>query len=147
MRARQLGKLDLLEIVANVAPGVTAGDLGGSLQSQRKHGQRDVHLDSVRSQPRSSGSTSEQKSKAQRRTGPSTTNSGYIACRSKVWLDDVFKFLNNKDNSSLGAYLLSGKCIALEDGAQVTVTDWGFVTTEFVYQGTKYYAPSEAINN
>ena len=33
----------------------------------------------------------------------------------------------------------------MEDGFKITVTDWGFATTEFVYQGTKYYAPSETI--
>jgi len=79
-------------------------------------------------------------------SGPVTTKSGYIACRSSDLLKDVFAFLRTEDRSSLNAYLQSGRCIALKDGVEVTVTDWGFATTEFVYQGTKYYTPTEALN-
>mgnify|MGYP006297327923 CR=1 FL=1 len=75
-----------------------------------------------------------------------TMNDGYIACRSKEWLNDVFSFLRNEDNSSLGSYIVTGKCIPTEEGEKVSVTDWGFATTEFVYNGTKYYAPTEAVN-
>ena len=73
-------------------------------------------------------------------------NDGYIACRSKEWLNDVFSFLRNEDNSSLGSYIVTGKCIPTEEGEKVSVTDWGFATTEFVYKGNKYYAPTEAVN-
>ena len=86
------------------------------------------------------------KTETKRAPGPTTTKKGYIACQTDEWLNDVFAFLRTDDNASLGAYLSAGKCIALEDGAEVTVTDWGIATTEFVYKGTKYYTPTEAIN-
>ena len=33
--------------------------------------------------------------------------------------------------TSRGAYMVTGQYIALEDGLEVTVTDWGVATTRF----------------
>jgi hypothetical protein len=46
--ARQLSQFDLLEIVADVAPGIDAGLLGEALQEEREHGEGDVGVDAVR---------------------------------------------------------------------------------------------------
>ncbi len=43
----QLGQLDLLEVVADVAPGVAAGLLGHALDEQGQHGQEHMGLDAL----------------------------------------------------------------------------------------------------
>ena len=47
VRARQLSKFDPLQIVADVAPGVTARLLGDALEQQRQHRQRDVRVEAM----------------------------------------------------------------------------------------------------
>src|SRR5574340_1038626 len=45
--ARQLGELDVLEIIADVAPGVLAGVLDGALQEEGEHRDGDMGMDAV----------------------------------------------------------------------------------------------------
>ena len=48
VRARQLRQLDLLQVVTDVAPGVTTRLLGDPFEPQRQHGEGDVRMDAMR---------------------------------------------------------------------------------------------------
>jgi len=96
-------------------------------------------------QPTGSDSSTSAPSRA--KGPPNTTNGGHIACLSKEWLDDMLSFVAQSDRASFDAYVQTNKCLVLKDGLKVTVTSRGLLTTEFVYEGLKFYAPSEAVNH
>ena len=48
IRAQQLRKFYLLQIVTDIAPGVTAGVFGDTLEQQREHRERHMGMDAMR---------------------------------------------------------------------------------------------------
>jgi hypothetical protein len=47
----------------------------------------------------------------------------------------MIDFVAQGDRNSFNAYVGSGRCFLLEAGTEVTVTDVGFTTVEFVIRG------------
>jgi hypothetical protein len=81
-------------------------------------------------------------------SGQRTTKSGYVACLSPDWLNDLTDFSIAKDTGSIAAYIVAGKCVLLKAGVPVTVLDHsGFLWSrvEFAYQGVKYWTSVDAL--
>jgi hypothetical protein len=77
-----------------------------------------------------------------------TTNDGYTVCRSKQWIDDVNSFVAARDRGSFRAYFDTNKCVVVREGLKITVVDViGFLGTqvEFIFNGVRFWAPTEAI--
>jgi hypothetical protein len=77
------------------------------------------------------------------------TKGGYVACMKEQWLDDMLQFSLTNDQESYGAYIKDKKCLILEDGLQITVTDWPGLLggkTGFIMLEEKFWALREAID-
>ena len=73
----------------------------------------------------------------------SGSDSAYVRTSALV---EALSFAVANDKASIKAYKQSGKCFfPLKGGLNVTITDVGFSVHEFVFQGTKLYAPAEAL--
>ena len=74
-----------------------------------------------------------------------TTNMWVVACRTEDWLDDMFTIMRKDDKENFALYILTEKCITLDEGTKVSVSHRGFLKTEFIYKGETYFTPSESI--
>ena len=77
------------------------------------------------------------------------TKGGYVACKNEKWLDDMARFRSVGDRERYEAYINEGKCLILEDGLQVTVTNWPGLLggkTGFILAEEKFWAVREAID-
>ena len=78
-------------------------------------------------------------------TNPAESVASLPACLTEQWLDDMMDFAQARDQASWDAYVEMEKCVILRKGLVVTVTSRGLIKTEFVYQGTKFWTPREAL--
>jgi len=78
-----------------------------------------------------------------------TTRGTYASCSKKEWLQDMLKFANAKDFDSFQAYLTTEKCLILQSGLKVTVTDHGVFSgvSCFVFKGFKLWTVTEELEN
>lgn len=79
----------------------------------------------------------------------STTKEGYIACLSEEYLDLIIKASISKDDGSIKAFIVTGRCFFLKGGLTVTVIDYPGMfggTTSFMANGIKLWTVREAIN-
>lgn len=76
------------------------------------------------------------------------TTENFPACAKKEWIEDIRKFVGSKDTNSFNAYINTGKCLILEKGLNVTITNSSGAfggNIEFAYNGVKLWTVREAI--
>ncbi len=78
-----------------------------------------------------------------------TTKGIFPSCSKKEWLQDMQKFTNSKDSDSFYAYLIKEKCLILQSGLKVTITDHGVFSgvSSFVFKGFKLWTITEELEN
>ena len=77
------------------------------------------------------------------------TREGYVACKSITWLHEVLDFQRRNDTASIQAYLNSRKCITLNKGRRVAITESPGIygtKTGFALNGVKYWTLKEALD-
>jgi len=87
--------------------------------------------------PSSSTSSTRAATSPPRPTGRTvaTTKPNQFACFSMGAVEDMIDFVAQGDRTSFNTYVHSGRCFLMEAGMEVTVTDVGWTTVEFVVRG------------
>lgn len=84
----------------------------------------------------------------QAKASSAVTTENFPACTKKEWIEDIRKFVAAKDINSFNAYINTGKCIILEKGVNVTVTNSSGTfgnNIEFAYSGVKLWTVRDAL--
>ena len=79
----------------------------------------------------------------------STTKAGYVACGEKEFLENYIRFLVEKDDASIRAYISSWKCFSMKGGMVATVTDSPGMfggKVGFIVDGVKLWSLRESLN-
>ena len=77
------------------------------------------------------------------------TREGYVACKSIPWLNEMLDFQRRNDAVSIQAYLNSRKCITLNKGRRVAITEAPGIygsKTGFTLNRVKYWTVREALD-
>lgn len=68
-----------------------------------------------------------------------------VACLTEEWMDDMMDFVLAGDKSQFQLYVDQQRCLILQGGIRVTVTDRKIGRTQFSVQGTKLWTTSDGV--
>lgn len=75
------------------------------------------------------------------------TKTGYVACISEQYLDDIVQFKRERDRQRGEQYIMSKKCVVPKSGLVVTVEDTSKEgKTQFDYNGFKLWTITDALD-
>jgi hypothetical protein len=75
------------------------------------------------------------------------TKTGYVACISEQYLDDIVQFKRERDRQRGEQYIMSKKCVVPKRGLVVTVEDTSKEgKTQFDYNGFKLWTITDALD-